>query len=332
MFIFSNVKMLMKSNRNIFTVIICLHCVFLKAQLLVPYWTIEPRVSPNPYYTFCKGECIQFIDSSFFITAPNPWAGTDTVIKRYWFFTGTSSKIIPINSFNTGSFQPIYPYATDTFAFDTKQNPPLLCYDSIGLFAVGMGCIYSNGFRSASLDPYSIKIIDAPYYIAADTQHIKVHFPDIVTLSACASGDNYKWEPTEDGACTSCTNYSIKPFSNKIYTCTVSNNNGCSKICIYTVEVEDAPEALYIPSAFTPNGDGLNDVFTPVLLNKTVVLFRIYNRWGEKIIEQHDSNSSWDGSYKGKAVEAGVYLYSVVYTDTNDNLQKTLTGIIALVR
>lgn len=323
------------SKKNILVIFICFGGILLKAQILVGYWTIAPPKTPNPwrpYYTFCKGECVQFIDSSFYINAPPNWPDSNVVIKRYWAFSGTSKKRIPKDTVTNIPPQPIYPYASDTFAFSTKQNPPLLCYDSVGTFAVYLTFEYSITGLSGGTIEYAIQIIDAPYYTAPDTQNIKVRFPETVTLNACATGDKYKWGPAEEGTCNNCPEYSIQPFSNTTYICTISNNNDCEKKCFYNVEVEDAPETLFIPTAFSPNNDGINDVFKPLLLNKKITTLTIYNRWGEKIFESRNADAAWDGKIKNEFIQEDIYTYNITYTSVKNDTQKIMRGLIAVIR
>jgi gliding motility-associated-like protein len=71
------------------------------------------------------------------------------------------------------------------------------------------------------------------------------------------------------------------------------------------------PLSIYIPSAFTPNNDGMNDTFG--VKGEGIKDFRIlvYNRWGEVIFESTNAKMQWDGKYKGTPVEQGTYVYQV---------------------
>jgi len=79
------------------------------------------------------------------------------------------------------------------------------------------------------------------------------------------------------------------------------------------------PSRLFVPNAFTPNNDGLNETFKPVglsILNGSDITemqydFRIYNRWGELLFETHDVTQGWDGKYEGAYVPEGVYVYII---------------------
>lgn len=88
--------------------------------------------------------------------------------------------------------------------------------------------------------------------------------------------------------------------------------NGNSQITSMSNVAEVIPTmTFYIPDAFTPNGDGINDTFG--ISGEAVKKFdmKIYNRWGELIFESEDATSSWDGNYKGKRVPQGVYVYQL---------------------
>lgn len=88
------------------------------------------------------------------------------------------------------------------------------------------------------------------------------------------------------------------------------------------------PCNIFIPNAFTPNNDGLNDEFMPVSAGYTVESMRIYNSWGELI---YNSNLSWDGTYKGANVPDGVYVYIVIYQEQTGR-RKIRKGTVQVLR
>ncbi|MDF1673978.1 MAG: PKD domain-containing protein [Vicingaceae bacterium] len=101
-----------------------------------------------------------------------------------------------------------------------------------------------------------------------------------------------------------------------LITLTVTNANGC--IASTTGELTILGEhGIYIPNAFTPDGDGRNDVFGPkgFGISETNYAFRIFNRWGEVIFISKSMNDGWDGTYKGVLVPSDVYAWRVDYTD-----------------
>lgn len=92
------------------------------------------------------------------------------------------------------------------------------------------------------------------------------------------------------------------------------------------------PEII-LPSAFTPDGNGLNDSLAPLAKNieTTNYLFIIYNRWGQKVYETNSYPGSWDGKHRGAQAPAGIYAYIVKYSDYN-GLAYSKRGSVILLR
>lgn len=80
----------------------------------------------------------------------------------------------------------------------------------------------------------------------------------------------------------------------------------------------DFPPLFYIPNAFSPNGNNLNEVFGPVAANLKTFRFAVYNRWGEKLYETNQVGRDWDGLFKGVPSPQGVYMYTAEFTDFSD--------------
>ena len=78
--------------------------------------------------------------------------------------------------------------------------------------------------------------------------------------------------------------------------------------------VDICPPVIDFPNAFTPNGDGLNDTFGPVLTNMIIQSIQIYNRWGELIFEGRTPEFQWDDNYLSKPAPAGIYAYRILYS------------------
>ena len=88
---------------------------------------------------------------------------------------------------------------------------------------------------------------------------------------------------------------------------------------------------LFVPNAFSPNEDGINDLFMPVGIFIKDYNMQIYNRWGEKIFESNDIHQGWDGKYKNDYCPAGVYVYQIVVR-TAEGKNKKVTGSVHLLR
>jgi len=153
------------------------------------------------------------------------------------------------------------------------------------------------------------------------------------------SVDTIYWNEASGINCDSlsCLLPEVQPFSNSIYIVTVANGDGCSASDTMLVSV-NKERPFYIPSAFSPNGDGINDNF--VLSpgpNATIIhSIQIYNRWGALLFEVPELLSSqsvmgWDGKFKGQSVTSGVYIY-LVDVSFIDGERKILSGDVTVVR
>lgn len=132
---------------------------------------------------------------------------------------------------------------------------------------------------------------------------------------------SYQWTPASGLSAPTSTETDAMPSETTTYTVTVTDKFGCALSKKLTVEVLpltcDEP-LVFVPNTFTPNGDSKNDILyvrSSILKEFT---FRIYNRWGELIFESDRSDKGWDGNYKGKACEQGVYDYYLTGTCIND--------------
>ncbi|MBL7903241.1 MAG: gliding motility-associated C-terminal domain-containing protein [Bacteroidia bacterium] len=110
----------------------------------------------------------------------------------------------------------------------------------------------------------------------------------------------------------------------------VQNTWGCLDTVVKKVEVL-LDFNVYIPNAFTPNGDGLNDVFFPVLRGVKRYEMQIYDRWGALIFATSDPERNWDGTLKGEPCPIAVYTYKLVLLNTIGE-EKEFTGTVNLIR
>src|ERR1019366_6295256 len=102
----------------------------------------------------------------------------------------------------------------------------------------------------------------------------------------------------------------------------------------YTDEIRITPGlcSLILPNAFTPNGDGLNDIFgVKYPFAVKAFLFTVYSRFGEKVFESTDMGKGWDGNYRGIVQQVGSYVWLIKLTDTN-NKEQSSKGVITLIR
>jgi gliding motility-associated-like protein len=93
----------------------------------------------------------------------------------------------------------------------------------------------------------------------------------------------------------------------------------------------DFDPVIYVPNAFTPNDNGLNDYYLAVGGSLKTMSMQIYNRWGEMLFESNDLAIGWDGTFNGSRVQNGVYMYVVNYTGYDDTSYQ-LKGTVTLIR
>lgn len=106
------------------------------------------------------------------------------------------------------------------------------------------------------------------------------------------------------------------------------SSNCLSSIQYYEVLVKPCLNSeIFIPNAFTPNEDRINDVFFPSGENINDINILIFNRWGEKLF---DSNMGWDGTYRNELCPEGIYIYVVSWIDSKNLSHKEIGRVILL--
>ena len=159
-----------------------------------------------------------------------------------------------------------------------------------------------------------------------------INFGDAANINATVPGGvTITWSPDADLSCNDCPNPIATPGLTTEYLLEIMDANGCEASDSVTIFVLEEPGFIVIPNAFTPNGDGRNDVFNVIGSNIDHIEMAVFNRWGEKIFESLDVNFGWDGTYKGKEQEQAVYIYYIIVGMT-DGTTKTLSGNVTLVR
>lgn len=168
-----------------------------------------------------------------------------------------------------------------------------------------------------------------------------------VHLTASAVSDSpivqYVWQPSIAGfdysGCVdtaSCSNPTVRLTATTTIIVTVINEAGCA--ATDTLRIEAKNDAVYFfPTAFTPNGDGLNDRFEFDVLGSVYADVKIWNRWGELIFANPQQpngisgSNGWDGTYKGKKAQFDTYTYQIVITFA-DGHQDTVAGTITIMQ
>ena len=122
----------------------------------------------------------------------------------------------------------------------------------------------------------------------------------------------YNWIPVDLVSNATIFNPTSSPIQTTLYTVSINDRNNCKNEDTVSVRVLDYTcdkSQIFIPSAFSPNGDGVNDVF---LVRSTILksaYLLIYDRWGNQVFETKDINAGWNGTYKNQIVQLETYGY-----------------------
>ncbi|RFC55906.1 T9SS type B sorting domain-containing protein [Brumimicrobium aurantiacum] len=117
-------------------------------------------------------------------------------------------------------------------------------------------------------------------------------------------------------------------------TLTVYSPKGCVDSTTQIIPIRDQT-IYYVPNAFTPDGDNINNVFKPVMtvgIDPQMYKFEVFNRWGEKVFESNDYEVGWDGTYGGQLVKDGMYNWKITFTELKTELVITQMGTVTLLK
>ena len=304
------------------------------------------------------GDCISFQDLSN--NSPTNWT---------WYFNGSSQptvagnpsptnicyntagtfavKLVVENSSGSGSLE-ITSFITvlDNPTVTTSQDTSI-CEESSATISASGGAIYQwdNGLVNGPVQivspilttTYHVVVLDNNGCTTNDSVLVSVDaLPNIttsgntsicagtpVTLSA-AGTTNYQWN---DGLGNT-NSIVVSPTENTTYTVTGIDANGCESTEAINVSIITAG-CLNIPSAFTPNGDGQNDVWNITgLIDYPDIKVAVYNRWGSEVYNSEVGYPSpWDGTYNGGLLPAATYYYVIELGNGFDNITGTINTI-----
>ncbi len=186
-------------------------------------------------------------------------------------------------------------------------------------------CSFSSSL-STTIDVLPLPVVDADKSNDIDCSNNQSQ------LSATGAVQ-FSWAPAATLNNPSVANPIASPLVNTQYTVTGTDLSGCSNTDTITVKVIIANQGQYLmPSAFTPNGDGLNDCYRIRYWGIVEsVEFSIYNRWGQRIFYSKDPNACWDGTFEGKKQGTGVFVY-MIKAKTTCQPEVFRKGVFTLIR
>ena len=220
--------------------------------------------------------------------------------------------------------------ATDSFSGLLPGNYVLLVRDA-------NGCEGINSFNIPVPSPLLVDLTSDKEVILSGME---------VQLNATATSDTdivaYVWHPLGSFSYTGCNdtlncpNPTVMPLITTTFTVTAENAYGCVASDTLRITVLNQP-SVFIPTAFSPNGDGLNDRFEFDILGVKTADVKIYDRWGNLIFEKAnqkngvDKGEGWDGTFKGQPAQLDTYVYTLV-AKYFDGTEKKITGTIAIMK
>ncbi len=289
-----------------------------------PTITVSPSV-PTMYYVSINNNGCYAYDSVFVALATAQSIITaDTAICEGDSIQLTVTNLIPTDTL-TYDWGPdalilsgegtntvwVMPSTTTTFTCVSENN---------------MQCIMNNSV-TVTVDP--LPSLSTTAWADSDT----IYEGTNTTLHVEPNGYSYTWSPAGSLSDPNSQNPIAAPESTTSYIVTISGD-GCEKedtVTIYVEEVICGQPDLYIPNAFTPNSDGVNDVLYVRGNNFTEILFRVYDRWGELVFETTDQNIGWDGTFEGRDCDPAVFDYYLEVQCINED-RSFHKGNVTLIR
>jgi gliding motility-associated-like protein len=169
-------------------------------------------------------------------------------------------------------------------------------------------------YKGCKGNPDTFNILVKPSPVSAFTYHI--NYPDTsfttITYTLVNTGKGYNSFEWQLGSETDTSNLTktISIATNKVFKATLltTNEYGCTDQYSYNLPTERKP-VIYIPNAFSPNLDGINDLFTVSSMGMQSWNIRIFNSWGEMVYAGNNTQGIWDGSYLNEPCQDGTYVW-----------------------
>ncbi|TND08200.1 MAG: PDK repeat-containing protein [Bacteroidetes bacterium] len=218
----------------------------------------------------------------------------------------------------------------------STQANPVYTYNQVGVYDVTLIIATSNG--CVSIDTFSVPgmVTVNPTPTAGftvDSMSVSIFDPFITFYDQSVNGISCFYDFGDGTTTADCSEltHTFPAYGHYTVTQYVVNEYGCPDTAQLIVEVR--PEFLFwIANAFTPNGDGLNDIFMPSIMGVENYKFLIFDRWGELIFESSNINKGWDGRYKGEKCQEDVYVWKLEFDDLPTGKQHRHIGHVTLIR
>lgn len=186
----------------------------------------------------------------------------------------------------------------------------------------------ANGCQASN--DATINNIDIPAVIITNSD-TTISMGDQVQLHAINAPD-YTWTPVVGLSCSDCASPVAQPMQRTTYVVNTVTGGNCIKTDSVTIYV-DTRRFLFVPTAFTPNKDGVNDVFRVRSAGIAIFKMSVFNRWGQLIFATNDTRKGWNGTYINELQPNGAFVYMIEYAYYGDETKVYLRkGTVTLIR
>jgi gliding motility-associated-like protein len=283
--------------------------------------TIDLSATPPGIYTItnfipASGGCVAYTGSYTLTISAAPNADLNYINSNYC----SGANIIVEPAIN-GTLGGVFTSNSNTIALDNQTGNINLNTSLAGNYIITYTIPAANGCNQF-ITTASVQVLPGPQVDISSS--VTINQFQSATLIATGNG-LFTWN---NGVAND--SITVNPEESTEY-CVTSTLNSCVDTACAMVYVELECGDIFIPNAFSPNGDSNNDL--QCVLGNCIesMSFVIYNRWGEKIFESSSKNDCWDGTYKDKPCNNGVYVYRFEATLKNNDFI-TKQGNINLIR
>ena len=210
----------------------------------------------------------------------------------------------------------------------SSDENPTICFTTAGIFNVQL--TVTNVIGESSSTTNSVTVFDSPTVDAAMDTIIDLGGQAFLVATGSIPDGSYSWDPDDYIGCEDCALTNASPPEDITYYVTLVDVNGCSATDSVKVYVNFI-EGLGVADAFSPNRDGVNDILYVQGYGLESMSFSVYNKYGEKVFESQTQAIGWDGKFRGKDENPGVFTWVLEYQFINGN-SGTKKGTTTLVK
>jgi gliding motility-associated-like protein len=210
-------------------------------------------------------------------------------------------------------------YNTWDFGNSTSatQHSPSTVYEA-GVYTITLDVVTAQGCADSETKSDAVEVYEKPIaFFSMSSQVLDIIDPNVTVtnLAQDITGSLFTFEPFAYQVNSMTAEYEYAEVGTYEISQIVESANGCLDTIIGSLEVKPH-YTLYIPNAFTPTADGINEVWVPQ--GESIMDFSmiIYDRWNEELFQSGSLDQGWDGFYKGKLVQQGTYTYKIDVVDT----------------